>query len=143
MSKNKLNIHLSFDFLLIGIISTLKEYQLAWNINNVLEIRLIKEDDVLLEFLSGKNMLVSNYSFSTENSQLRLLKNKTTVANIAENSTFLIPELNQFDYFILIDGFEDTFDNKTLKEKLQAIKHIQYLQFFNPDDLKSKENLLF
>lgn len=143
MSKNKLNISLSFDFSLIGLISTLKEYQLAWRLNNALEIRLVKEEDILLEFISGKDLLVSNYVFATETSRLRLLKNKTVTSTVGESNNFLLPELNRFDYFIIIEGFEDTFDQKDLKEKIQSVKHIQYLQFFDPNELKSRENLIF
>ncbi len=143
MSKNKLNISLSFDFSLMGLISALKEYQLAWRLNNALEIRLIKEEDILLEFISGKDLLVSNYVYATETSQLRLLKNKTVSSSPGESNAFLLPELNRFDYLIIIEGFEDTFDTKMLKEKIQAIKHIEYLQFFDPNELKSRENLIF
>ena len=142
MSKNKLNIELSFEFLLIGLISTVKEYKLAWSINKALDIQLVKAEDIHLEFFKGSDMYISNYLFTTENSLMRLLRNKT-ISNHQSANTYLLTELNRFDYFITIEGFEDTFTTEELKEKLQAIKDIQYLQFFDPNDLKSKENLIF
>lgn len=142
MSKNKLNIDLSFEFLLIGLISTAREYKLAWHLNKAFDIQLVKDEDILIEFFKDDNMYVSNYIFSTENSAFRLIKNKTVLENQA-TTRFLIPELNRFDYFIVVEGFEDTFSQKHLKEKLLSIKDIQYHQFFDPNELKSRENFIF
>lgn len=142
MPKNKLNIELSYDFLLIGLISAVKEYKLAWQLNNVLDIQLIKEEDILIEFFKGNDMYVSNYLFATENSLLRLMKNKT-ITNGQSQNTYLLPELNQFDYFIIVEGFEDSLTDTVLKESLRTVGDIQYSQFFDPNKLKSKENLIF
>jgi len=142
MSKNKLKVEFSYDFILFGIISTLKEYKLAWEINKALDISLAKETDIEIEFFNKNDLVISNYIFETENSEFRLLKNKALSA-ASNTSQFLLPELHSFDYIILVNGFEDTYSKIKLKEKLQSIPGIQYLKIFNPDELKSKENLIF
>jgi len=142
MSKNKLKVEFSYDFILFGIISTLKEYKLAWEINKALDISLAKETDIEIEFFNKNDLVISNYIFETENSEFRLLKNKALSA-ASNTSQFLLPELHSFDYIILVNGFEDTYSRTKLKEKLQSIPGIQYLKIFNPDELKSKENLIF
>ena len=55
----------------------------------------------------------------------------------------LIPELKRFDYLILVQGFDDTFDTNDLKSRLSSVPKVQYVQSFLVDDLKSRENLIF
>lgn len=142
MIKNKLKVEFSFDFILIGIISIAKEYKLAWKINKVLDVHLVKEPDLRIEFYNKSDIIVSNYLFETENSSLRLMKNKSQDL-VAGSTQHLIPELNSFDYLMIISGFEDTFSIDELKSKLQNISEIQYQKEFDPNELKSKENLIF
>ena len=142
MKKRKLEAEFDFDFSLLGIISALKEYKLAWLLNNKLDVQLIKAKDIEIDFLNSQNLIISNYIFETDHNNLRLLKNKS-VDQFGDHSAYLLPELKRFDYFILKQGFEDTFTNQELKEKLSSILKIQYVQLFSIENLKSKENLIF
>jgi len=142
MKKRKLEAEFEYDFSLFGIISALKEYKLAWLLNNILEVQLDKANDIEIEFLKRQNLTISNYLFETENSSLKLLKNKS-IDPFGDNPSYLLPELKRFDYFILIQGFEDTFSNQVLKQKISSISGIQFVQFFPLENLKSRENLIF
>ena len=142
MKKRKLDAEFDYDFSLLGIISALKEYKLAWLINSHLDVQLDKVKDIEIEFLKSQNLIISNYVCESEHSILRLLKNKS-VDQIGDNPAFLLPELKRFDYFILIRGFEDTFTNQELKMKISSIPRVQYVQIFPVESLKSKENLFF
>jgi hypothetical protein len=55
----------------------------------------------------------------------------------------MMPELNNFDYLILAQGFEDSLTLRKLKDTIAAIPKMQYVQTFDIDALKSKENLIF
>ncbi len=142
MKKRKLDAEIDFNFSLWGIISALKEYKLAWSLNNILDIQLDKNDDIEIEFLNSQNLIISNYFFETAYSNIRLLKNKS-VDQFAESPAFLLPELKRFDFLLIINGFEDTFTDQKLKENISAIPGIQYLQSFPVGSFKSKENLIF
>ena len=142
MKKRKLEAEFDYDFSLLGIISALKEYKLAWLLNNQLDVQLIKAKDIEIDFLNNQNLIISNYIFETDHNNLRLLKNKS-MDQFGDHSVYLLPELKRFDYFILKQGFEDTFTNQELKEKLSTILKIQYVQLFSVENLKSKENLIF
>ena len=50
MKKNRLASDYPFDFELIGIVSSVKEYKLAWHLNQLPEFHLIKAEDVKIEF---------------------------------------------------------------------------------------------
>jgi len=139
MKKNKLIISYEFDFELIGIISPLKEYKIAWLLNHCLKIHLIKMEDIELEFIDG-NLFISNFSYEAGNSTFRLLKNK----NIGENSiVYLLPEMKEFDYLIMLEGQGDSFVIDEVMDQLKSKSEIQYITQVEISKLKSKENLIF
>ena len=142
MKKRKLEAEINYDFSLFGIISPLKEYKLAWLLNSQLDIHLDKVKDIEMDFLKSQNLIISNFLYETEHSSIRLLKNKS-MDQFADNSAYLLPELNRFDYLIILSGFNSTFTTKGLKQKLLGIPQVQYVQSFPVDSLKSKENLIF
>ncbi len=142
MARNKLVIDYSYDFLLYGLISHLKEYKLAWSLNNQLNIHLIKQKDIIHEFINQEKMYVSNYLYETENTQLRLLRNKSENKNSVK-SAYLLPELHKFDFFIMKNGRIDGKDDLGFISKLKEIEAIQYVTLINISKLKSRENLIF
>lgn len=142
MKKRKLEAEFDYDFSLFGIISAIKGYKLAWLLNSKLDLQLDKSEDIEIEFLKSQNLIISNYLYKTEHCSFRLLKNKS-VDQLVENSAFLVPEMNRFDYLIILNGFEDAFSNQALKEKISTIPGIQFVQLFSVESLKSKENLIF
>lgn len=142
MKKNKLNIDYFFEFRLYGLITTLKDYKLAWHINHSLDVHLVKSDDLILDFYDKEDLTISNFFFETQTSSLRLIKNRS-LSERGNAPRYLIPELNNFDYFLLLTGFEDTFDEEYFKKAIKNMKGIQFIQNFDPNKLKSKENLMF
>ncbi len=142
MKKLKLENEIQYDFSLVGITCTLKEYRLAWKLNNLLDIQLNKEKDIEIEFLKTQNLVICNYLHETENSQIRLLKNKST-NDFSVQSAYLLPELKEFDYFLMIRGFEDTFSMEVLRNRIATIAEVHYSKEFAIENLKSKENLIF
>lgn len=142
MKKRKLEAEFDYNFTLFGLISVLKEYKLAWQLNNHLEIQLDKVRDIEIDFIKSQNLIISNYLFETEYSSFRLLKNKS-MDLYSDNPAFLLPELKRFDYLILVQGFEDTMSFDEMKVIMSSIPKIQFVQTFDVEDLKSRENLIF
>lgn len=138
----KLVVDYDYDFELIGIISSLKGHKLAWCVNNELRIDLRKEDDLYIDFLHEGQLVIINYIFETEYSNFRLIKNKSCeFANIA--SPYLIPELKEYDYFILIKDESSVFSVSAIADKLKKISGIEYIKEIETENLKSKDNLIF
>ncbi len=140
MKKNKLHIDYEYDFTLLAVVSNVREYKLAWSINQKLHINLVKEKDLQFNFLNEQNLIVSNYKFATEHTTFRLLKNKSVQE---ESNAFLIPELNGFDFLVMIQGVGDFFDGIDVEQALKEIPVIQYISKVTIHQLKSKENLIF
>ncbi len=142
MKKKILEAEPSYDFSLLGIITPVKEYKLAWNLNNMLDITLDKAEDITLEFLKNQTLVISNYCYETENNLMRLIRNKS-VDSHGNKTVFLIPELSRFEYFLIIQGFEDAYSLGELKEKIARIPGVQFVQEIPVEKLKSRENLIF
>ena len=124
------------------MISPVKDYKLIWSINHQLNVKLVKNTDLILEYLNQQKLVISNFLFETENSSLRILKNKAEDGDELKKS-YLLPELKNFDYFLMLEGSGDTFNISEIEGKLKNLEIIQYLTKIDVSKLKSKENLVF
>lgn len=140
--KKKLVVEYDFTFNLYGLTTSVKGYKLAWLINQASGIHLVKEDDLELEFISSEKLFVSNYLYSTEHSMVRLIKNRAFTDN-TENQSFLIPELNRFDFLLTTNGNIGEYTEAQFIHELKTIKDIQYISHLDIEKIKSRDNLIF
>jgi hypothetical protein len=140
MKKIKLFIEHQYDFELLGIVAPIKEYKMAWVVNNSLNSKLVKSDDFELELLNQPPLVISNFVEEKENGFVQLLKNKS---NSDEGSSlYLIPELRMMDYFLLLQDQTHEIDLNDYIEKLSGNSIVQNVVKLNISKLKSKDNLL-
>ncbi len=140
MKKKRLDIDYSYDFELIGIISPLKGYKLAWEINNRLEVKLIKEGDLQITFKNLSECSFSYFSYQVEGNTLKLFRNKPNEQELSKN--LLVPEYPHFD-FILMTQSDDTGKSNRLQEVLREIPSIELVAFIPLNALKSKDHFIF
>ena len=142
MKKNRLATVYPFDFELIGIVSSSKEYKLAWHLNQLNVFHLIKEEDIKIEFSDNRQIRVSNLMEETDHSKVHLLKNKLVSANSSINQ-FLVQELQQFDYLLkLVNHTEENWAD-SLMIRLKDISVIDYALKLDIDKIRMRDNLLF
>lgn len=142
MSRSKIRPDFDFDFLLYGIVSTIPEYKIAWQINQKMNIRLEKREDIKLEFTDHKLLSISNFRFETENTTFELLKNKSNLS-IRSKNDFVLPELRQIDFFLKINGSQVENDSEELLEALRKVHGVLNLIKIKVPKLKSKDNLIY
>ncbi len=140
MKKAKLLVEPAFDFELLGIVSPIRDYRMAWLVNKELELNLVKADDLELEFLSAEKLEISQYFLSLPHGFIQLLKNKAL--NSSEQLAYLIPELKNLDYFLLVQDETDQLELSNFMEKLSQNPLVQSIVRIDISKLKSKENLL-
>ena len=140
MKKAKLQIEPTFDFELLGIVSPIREYRMAWLVNQELELNLVKADDLELEFLNSEKLEISQYFLSLPHGFIQLLKNKAL--NSSQQLAYLIPELKNLDYFLLVQDETEQLDLSNFMEKLSRNPLVQSIVRIDISKLKSKENLL-
>lgn len=140
------------DYHLIGVHSTLEDYQLAFFLNKNLKIKLTKAT-YNLDF-KNTNACYSVFEYINEELDYscyliaNIYKSIATSANTgffkeSETITYLIPEKKTVDYFLKITGnIESGFIEKNL-EKINAIPQIITSYKIKTNTLKSKDFLIF
>ncbi|TZF82246.1 IPExxxVDY family protein [Pedobacter sp. BS3] len=139
MNKLILKYEPDFDFILIAVTSSLKDYRLCFKINKQLNIKFHRIDELSLQFAKGAEpVYFTRYYYQPEQSETEfyLLNNKGTEG-------YLIPEMKTADFFILILNYIDDEDFDTFMNGLAAIPEVVAAVEVDPKKLKSKENLIF
>ncbi|MBA4299651.1 hypothetical protein SAMN03080617_01548 [Algoriphagus alkaliphilus] len=140
MKKTKLYIEPTFEFELLGLVSPVKDYKMAWLINRELDIDLVKSDDLQIEFLSSPRLEISQYLLSLPHGFIQLLKNKAL--NTSQQLAYLIPELRNLDYFLLVQDQTQQTSISIFVDQLAKNPFIQSVVRLDISKIKSKENLL-
>ncbi|MFW5645331.1 MAG: IPExxxVDY family protein, partial [Bacteroidota bacterium] len=95
--KLKLNYEPDNEFLLLGLVSYERDYRISWDINQNLNLDLIRTDDHTLKLRSSsKEMNFSCFFFEDEDTYL----NYKLLANRSEEG-YLLEELKNIDYLIV------------------------------------------
>ena len=140
MKKSTLQITPLYEFDLLGLVAPLKDYKMAWLINRVMGINLVKVDDIRMEFLKQPDLLISQYVLKKEHGFIQLLKNRSYASGGLVG--YLIPELKYVDYFLILQDYTLETDINSYIENLSASNLIQNVVKLDISKLKSKENLL-
>ena len=108
--------------------------------NNILNTRLTKQQDLVIHFKKGITGTYDHYAFRTPMNNLNLFRNKPVEGeNTAQE---LVPEFPHFDFIIMTQSEENLSGNR-LQEYLRAISSIELVTLIPLTSLKSKENFIF
>lgn len=140
MKKIKLLVEHQYDFDLLGLVAPVKDYKMAWLINNSLGTRLVKTDDFELDLMNQATLKISKYFQEKEHGFIQLLKNRSQ--GEGSNSFYLVPELKVMDYFLLLQDYTFEMDLNHYIENLSGNQFIQTVVKLDISKLKSKDNLL-
>ncbi len=138
MSKKILRVEYDFDFTLIGISSSVRDYRLCWYINKHLPLRFQRDTDLIIYNEIGNESYHSCFKFSMENleTDLYLLSNKS-------GTEYIVPESKESDYFIVSTEALNSDEEKAIVNGLNKIEVVQAAFMLDANSFKSKENLLF
>jgi len=140
MKKARLLIEHTYDFELLGLVSPVKDYKMAWLINRELDLNLVKWEDLELEFMTVPSLKISQYFLSLPHGFVQLLRNKSL--DTQNQVSYLIPELKTMDYFLLVQDETFQISINTFANQLAKNRYIQNVMKLDVTKLKSKENLL-
>ena len=142
MIKNYFDDIYDINYDLFGIVSNIKEYKLAWILNKIFFIDLVKIDDLIIKKHNRKVFQISNYFYQSDEFTVRLLKNKLIYKIDLNNEKFLIQKLSKFDYLFQIYNSSTSFNRKEIINKLNSESSIQFANFVNINLIKEKDLLL-
>ncbi len=126
-------------FELISIVSPIRDYRICWLLNHHLSYQLEWKEEVPLLGGRGKQKTLFNrYSYNDELNwlQFHFINNKYLGKN-------LVPELKQVDHFFLVDGTNAAIEKERIITTLKSLPLIQAVFAVNPNELRSKKNLIF
>ena len=142
------------DYSLIGIHSSEEDYRLAYLLNMHLKTNLTRFDKCLdfensnAEFplfeYQDKNNFINYYLIN--NKHVQLMTNEHNVGLFGGRFTslvHLIPEKQNVDFFLQIEGCPDDEFIQDLIVQLKEINQIITSYSIDPSSLKSKEHLIF
>ncbi|PLX13292.1 MAG: IPExxxVDY family protein [Marinilabiliales bacterium] len=124
----KLNIEIDYfdGYQLLGIVSQLKDYTLAFHINSAVNIDLKKYKDFNFADKEGNLSSFSwyYYCFNLLMAKIYLISNKSS-------SGRLIPSKKEIDYFLLFKEFPDDSFTAEIAQKIRKIPNV--MAVFNLD----------
>ena len=141
MKTFTLDIDYECDFELFGLVSSTRDYKLAWQLNRAFRLRLVRQEELLLKLSRQNHLVFSHYLFTTETLTLRLFRNRSVVSSNQKNP-FLAPDIKEYDYLLTICNGSGTLASEVLMPHLTALPEVQYVCQFDPNTLKYKENLI-
>ena len=137
--KNIIKPEVNFNGVLFGISCTLKDFQLCWQLNRELKIDLIKQDDIkIINRKKNKTSFFNLFCFEDE-----INKRKIYVVSNKNNGEYLVPEIKQSDYFLIVNGEVNGTQKNQFHILLKQLNAIQLIVSLDVSKIKSTQNLIF
>ena len=139
MNRITVKFKIDLDFVLIAVTSSLKDYRICYLINKHLHLNFIKTADLAVDLYQGSEPVyfsLYNYQEPDAETDFYFIANKGTEG-------FLIPEMREADYFMMIKNQILETDVEKIVTQLNKIIEIVAAVKIDPKKIKSRENLLF
>ncbi|HWB64269.1 MAG TPA: IPExxxVDY family protein [Chitinophagales bacterium] len=139
MAAQKIKNEFDTDYQLVGVASTLKEYKLCHHLNTLLGCDFKKLDELVFEPKDRSRTI----TFSVFKAHDEETNNDFVVFTNRNLGEFLLPEVNNFDYIIQVNG---KYTKEQMKDLLGGIKNFSGVLMCAPIPLrkiKSRERLVY
>ena len=128
------------DTKLLGIMAPVKDYQLSWQLNQLMGIEFRINNDIEIQLTrKRRNYFFSVYDFHEDTSCL-----SHYLYNNQFDGEYLLPEFKHLDFLWLIKG--EIVSDESVQEYITAIKTISTVQLvmeLTNEKIKNKEHLIF
>ncbi len=128
------------DTKLLGIMAPVKDYQLGWQLNQLMGIEFRINNEIEIQLTrKRRNYFFSVYDFHEDTTSL-----SHYLYNNQFDGEYLLPEFKHLDFLWLIKG--DIISDETVQEYITAIKTISTVQLvmeLTNEKIKNKEHLIF
>jgi len=125
---------------LLGIMSSVKDYQFCWYLNNSIGVDFRINNDIEIQLTKKKrNYFFAVYEFCEPTGSLTHY-----IYNNQFDGEYLLPEFRHLDFLWLMKGDEIT--NESLQQmisNLRTINGIQLVVELTNEKIKNKEHLVF
>ena len=132
--KNKGFSEDSVNYEIVGLVSTDKEYKIAWHLNKLFDIKLTKKKDEIINLIDGSIVMISYLEFKFEKKHIKLISNKLKNSN----RSYLVASLSKFDYFILFSKKFFEFKSYDIIDRLKSNNTFQFANFVDITKIKER-----
>jgi hypothetical protein len=136
MKKHVLDINFDDEFLLFGIVTQEKYYRLAWLLNQELNLNFCLKEEIIIfqsNIPKAKFTRLDNHDDINKISY-HLIENK-------DEGHFLLPEIKNIDYLLMIRGATEFILPQTLIDNIKKLQEVQLVTSIDLEKLKSKHHL--
>ena len=139
MAKKTLKADNHYNYRVIGIITSVKDYRVCHYINKELEFKLFANEEIAIEQKVGeKNFIVKPYVYFPEKSIAKYF----FINNKNENE-LLIKKLKEIDFFLFIEGEILRTEWNYVTKSLKNIDIIQHIMEVEIKHFETIEHLIF
>jgi len=139
LNRKFLKFEIDLDFVLIAVNTSLKDYRICYLINKYLNFNFIKNPDLVVDINKNNEAClfsIYNYYWPETKAELFFIANKGSEG-------YLIPEMRNMDYFLLVKNYFSDNEANMLVSALNKIPEIIKATKIDAKKIKSRENLLF
>lgn len=139
LNRKFLKFEIDFDFVLIAITTSLKDYRVCYLINKSLNFNFTRTNDLAVDIYQGAEPVLFSlfhYQWETTETDFYFIGNKGS-------DGYLVPEIKSADYFLMIRNYIDDDDLENMISAINKIPEIVAAVKIDPKKIKSRENLLF
>jgi len=137
LSKHRLDFEYTIDFELVGVVSAVQEYKMAYLLNQQLKLQFKRTTDWEVTYPKKKDLqYFKKYDFKDE-----LLKRVFYLIKNKNNSFHCLPELSILDYLFIISGDITKDELSQYHHQIKKIPIISSALIIEADKIKNIENI--
>lgn len=137
MSKHRLILDDGYEFLAYGLSCHLKDYRVAALLNEYINQHFIRST-VELPVKNNQFQPFSRYTALDQDARIKYM----LLSNHNED-IFLFPPLKEYDFFLMVEGYIDLFDDSSFIQRIQSIPPIQFVSPLDKDYFEKIQYALF
>ena len=124
----------------LGVVSSLKNYQFIWHINQQLGFTFRLNSELEIE-LRKKNR---NYFFSIYEYQIPQTSLVYYIYHNQNNGEYLLPEFKHLDFIWMIKGEDFSLNElESLQKTIKMMSSVQFVVEMDQEKIKNKQHLIF
>jgi len=124
----------------LGVVSSLKNYQFIWHINQQLGFTFRLNSELEIELRKKTR----NYFFSIYEYQIPQTSLVYYIYHNQNNGEYLLPEFKHLDFIWMIKGEDFTLKElESLQKTIKMMPSVQFVVELDQEKIKNKQHLIF
>jgi hypothetical protein len=124
----------------LGVVSSLKNYQFIWHINQQLGFTFRLNSELEIELRKKTR----NYFFSIYEYQIPQTSLVYYIYHNQNNGEYLLPEFKHLDFIWMIKGEDFTLNElEALQKTIKMMPSVQFVVEMDQEKIKNKQHLIF